>query len=173
MTCSSNQRQFGIAYEAYTQDFKGVYPEARPTAKPFAPFSFYPVGHPREGEELPELADAMSHYLDKPIPGNRNTVYACPDDKTVFDLASNSYAYSVHARGETPQDILARGFVQSRNLDASDIAIQIDLDGEEGGSEFVLLPSPDGPGGTVTVPKRHFKRNILFADGHVGFDLDS
>ena len=169
VTCSGNLRQFGIAMESYTQLFDGFYPLARPVARPFAPLSFFPssVGPPLAGTELPELTETLrSVGLDEPEATDPNTVYHCPDDETIFPASANSYAYSGFLRGETLQEMLARGFIASRNMDASDIFVMMDFDGEEGGSDFLRLD-----GTTVPVPKRHFKRNILFADGHVGFDL--
>ncbi len=176
VTCSGNLRQFGIAMEVYTQLFDGFYPLARPVAKPFAPYSYYPASITTvpPGTELPELTTTLkSVELEVPKKDNPNSIYHCPDDETVFPVSANSYAYSGFLRGESLQEMLSRGFIASRNMDASDIFVMMDFDGEEGGSDFTLLPAPDGPGGTLNVPKRHFKRNILFADGHVGFDLNN
>ena len=175
VTCSGNLRQFGVAMESYTQLFDGFYPLARPVAKPFAPYSYHPAssGAPLAGTELPELTETLASVeLEEPVRTNPNTVYHCPDDETVFPVSGNSYAYSGFLRGETLQEMLSRGFMARRNMDASDVFVMMDFDGEEGGSDFTLLPAPDGPGGTLNVAKRHFKRNILFADGHVGFDLN-
>ena len=44
----------------------------------------------------------------------------------------------------------------------------MDFDGESEGSTFDLEDGVTWGGqSTVPVPRRHFKRNLLFADGHV------
>ncbi len=163
VTCSGNLRQFGIAIAAYAQDFDEYYPDVRAMPAPIPPASFYPDGTPR-----PDLPTAMAFYLPKPDREDPQTVYHCPDDNDVFAVAASSYAFSTFSRGMTLQEILdtPRGPVRWLNLDASGIALMLDFDGEPGGSEYLL---EDGT--TFSVPKRHLKRNILFADGHVGFEL--
>ena len=173
VTCSSNLRQFGVAMEAYTQLFDGVYPLARPVAKPFAPLAFYgaDAGPAFAGQELPELAEVMiSVGLEEPDAGTRSTVYHCPNDDAVFPLSANSYNYSGILRGTTLQEQLNPVIRLQRQDSASDVFVMSDFDGEEGGSAFsTLAGSPPGTPAQVEVPKRHVRRNILFADGHVGF----
>ena len=81
----------------------------------------------------------------------------------VYALCGMSYSYSTIVNGASINDLLNQGFARHFNLNESQILVAGDFDGEEGGSTFTL----EG-GGTVEVPKRHFARNLLFADWHVG-----
>lgn len=159
VTCSSNLRQMGIVMETYTQDYKGVFPVARPIPSPF----------PTLSTEAP-LYEVLSYYVEAAPAPETNRVYSCPDDSTVYPLAGMSYKYEpTVASGTTLPEILSRGFVERMGWDASSIRIASDYDGEdgdEGGSLFFLEDGSD-----LFVPKRHFKRNLLFADGHVDINL--
>lgn len=159
VTCSSNLRQTGVAMESYTQDYKGVFPVARPIPSPFPTLSI----------EAP-LFEVMAYYIEAGPAPETNGVYRCPDDNTVYPLAGMSYKYEpTVASGITLPEILSRGFVERMGWDASSIRVASDFDGEdgpEGGSIFFLEDGSD-----LFVPKRHFKRNLLFADGHVDINL--
>lgn len=152
VTCSSNLRQLGIAVSLYTNDSDDLYPPARPIPLPFAAFN----------DTDPPLYVPMKPYLAIGTPPETNAVYRCPDDDTIYPLTGISYAYSPSVAGTTLADILDRRFIQRLNWNESQIEILSDFDGEEGGTDFALEA-----GGTLNVAKRHFKRNILFADGHV------
>lgn len=161
VTCSSNLRQFGIVMEAYTQDFEGIYPYVRAMPSPVAPIAYDPDGNP-----LPDLTEALAFYIAKPDRNNPQTAYHCPDDDDVFKVAGSSYSFSTFIRGDTLEEILDRRFVQRLELNASGVTLMLDFDGEPGGSNYLLEDGTE-----FFVPKRHLRRNILFADGHVGFEL--
>ena len=191
VTCSSNLRQLGLAMQMYTDAWDDYFPNARPNPYPFAPGPiedppgsgiFLPDVHvplagflearrtsPGPGLAGPTLLAAISGF---PPPPPTSRVWACPDDRTVYPLTGQSYAYSTWIRGNTLQDILERGFVRRVGLDASSIRVLSDFDGESEGSTYLLEDQTE-----VAVPRRHFKRNLLFADGHVantlpGFESD-
>ncbi|MBB6428325.1 type II secretion system protein [Algisphaera agarilytica] len=158
VTCSSNLRQLGVIMESYTQDFDGYFPVARPIPSPFPSLSTDPPLH-----------EVLAYYVQIGEAPDTNRVYQCPDDDTVYPLSGMSYKYEIHVAGATLPDILSRGFVERMGWDASYIRILSDFDGEdsdEGGSMFFLEDGSD-----LFVPKRHFKRNLLFADGHVDINL--
>jgi len=162
VTCSSNLRNIGIVIETYLQDNDEFFPEARPIPSPFLPYAY-----DDQGNLLPPLYEKLtSHGIPEPRNDNPDSVYHCPDDDDVFILAAMSYQYSSFIYGQTLQEMLGRRFLQRMNLDASGVMVMSDFDGEPGGSNYDL---EDGT--SVPVPKRHFKRNILFADWHVGYAL--
>lgn len=161
VTCSSNLRQFGIVMEAYTQDFKGVYPNVRAMPAPVAP-----IAYDENNQPLPDLPTALAFYLPKPDKQNPQTAYRCPDDDTVFQVCGSSYSFSTFIRGDTLTEILESRFVRRLDLGASGVVLMLDFDGEPGGSNYLLEDGTE-----FFVPKRHVQRNILFADGHVGFEL--
>ena len=152
VTCSSNLRQLGIIVSLYTNDNDDLYPPARPIPLPFAAFN----------NVDPPLYVTLRPYVEIGTPPETAGVYRCPDDQTIYPLAGLSYAYSPGIAGRTMTDVLDSRFIQMLNWNESQIEVLSDFDGEEGGTDFALQD-----GGQVNVPKRHFKRNILFADGHV------
>jgi prepilin-type N-terminal cleavage/methylation domain-containing protein/prepilin-type processing-associated H-X9-DG protein len=162
VTCSSNLRNIGIVIDIYAQENKDFYPQARPIPSPFLPYAY-----DDQGNLLPPLYEKLEpHGIPEPDKDNPESVYHCPDDETVYSLAAMSYQYSSFIYGRTLQEILEGRFVRRVDLDASGVMVMSDFDGEPGGSEYDLED-----GSVVAVPKRHFKRNILFADWHVGYAL--
>ncbi|MBB6428323.1 prepilin-type processing-associated H-X9-DG protein [Algisphaera agarilytica] len=151
VTCSSNLRQIGLVLGSYLIDHDEVYPLARPIPEPFVAIS---------GD--PPLYEILDSYVKSGPAPETNPLYLCPDDDTVYPLAGMSYVYSPAVAGTSMNNLLARTFVQRMGWTDAQIEIASDFDGEEGGTEFNLIG-----GDTVLVPKRHFKRNILFGDGHV------
>ncbi len=152
VTCSSNLRQIGIAMDGYIQENKETFPDARPVPLPFlSTFT------------NPPLFDYLSQQIQTGAAPDTNRIYRCPDDDVVYPLAGMSYSYSTIVNGASINDLLNNGFARHFNLTESQILVAGDFDGAEGGSDFDLQD-----GGTVRVPKRHFARNLLFADWHVG-----
>ncbi len=151
VTCSSNLRQIGLVLSSYLVDHDEVYPLARPIPEPFVAIS---------GD--PPLYDVLGYYVQTGPAQDTNPVYRCPDDNTIYPLTGISYVYSPSVAGTTMADILDRSFIQRLGWTDAQIEVASDFDGEEGGTAFNLVG-----GGTLLVPKRHFKRNILFGDGHV------
>ena len=155
VTCSSNLRQVGLVTESYLQDSKDVYAPARPIPLPFAALS-----------TADPLYDFYQPYVTVGTAPETNGVYACPDDEVVYPLAGMSYLYSTFIAGNTLNEELSKGFARRLNLTDASVLVASDYDGEEEGSTFVLQDGTE-----VAVPKRHFKRNLLFADGHVDITL--
>lgn len=151
VTCSGNLRQIGLVLRSYAIDFDEVYPQARPIPEPFVALS----------TDQP-LYDVLAGYIvSEPAP-DTNPVYRCPSDETVHPLSGISYLYSPVVSGKTLNEVLNGPILKLLNLTEAQIEVASDFDGEEGGTDFALTD-----GSTVFVPKRHFKRNILFGDGHV------
>ena len=151
VTCSANLRQIGVAFESYTQASDGVFPDARSIPSPF-PSTL----------TTPPLMTYLRYQLAAGAPNGLSEVYLCPDDATVSPLTNMSYGYSNFVNGVELGEVLNRGFIQMMGFTESSLLVAGDFDGAPGGSDFVL---EDGT--TIRVPKRHFKRNLLFADGHV------
>ena len=161
VTCSSNLRNFGVLVTMYSNDYDGYYPNVRAMPAPIAP-----TAYDEDLNKLPDLAEALSFYVPRPNADDPKTVYHCPDDDEVFAIAASSYSFSTFIRGTTLEETLGRRFLQRLNLGESGVTLMLDFDGEPGGSEYLF-----DDGTTFFVSKRHVKRNILFADGHVGYGL--
>ncbi len=151
ITCSSNLRQLGVAFESYLQESKDFYPDARSIPSPFLSLL-----------TTPPLYGYLTYQVGRGASDGKSEVYRCPDDDTVYPLADMSYVYSSFLNGSTVAAVINRGFVRRVGFTESSLLVLSDYDGEEGGSDFGLED-----GSVLTVPKRHFKRNLLFADGHV------
>jgi len=152
VTCSSNLRQIGLVLGSYLLDHDEIYPLARPIPEPFVAIS---------GD--PPLYEVLRNYVESgPAPDETNPIYRCPDDGTVYPLTGISYVYNPAVAGTTMADLLDRRFIQRLGWTDAQIEVASDFDGEEDGTAFSLVG-----GETLLVPKRHFKRNILFGDGHV------
>jgi prepilin-type N-terminal cleavage/methylation domain-containing protein/prepilin-type processing-associated H-X9-DG protein len=145
--CASNLRQIGIAITQYQYENKQVMPTARYMPPPFL-----------SSDLSPPIDEALSHYLparrDQP-----NPIYHCPGDfDSVFVLAGVSYQYETSLSGRNLVTGGASGWGR-RTQTLSDIVVMRDFDG----GDFATTTY-----GTITVPFFHTRRNLLFADGHVG-----
>lgn len=137
--CMSNLRQIGTAVHSYRQQNR----ERFPIACAIPP----PVGE--AGIAAPPLYTA----LKTEIPA-RSRVYACPGDQGyVHARAGISYLYVTNLSGLRPEETPFHRFLKAT---LHDIPVAFDMDG------FV-----DENGG-VAVPFFHVRRNLLFADNHVG-----
>ena len=144
VACGSNLRQVGLAVHMYTQDYKDVYPLARYMPEPFL-----------SGDDDPSLPETLSAYLD-PRDKETNRIYRCPGDDWVYDLSGTSYNYHVTLGGQTIEEYWLVRFL---GLPETRVWISRDYDGG-------LFDLEDGS--QIDVPFFHEKRNLLFADGHVG-----
>ncbi len=159
ITCSSQLRQTGLALELYLQDFKEIYPIARPIPAPFLSIT----------ATDPPFYKVMSYYLptDGPTAQNgdkTNNVHKCPEDNTVFNMAGISYDYNISLGGNP---IAEYWLIRRRGLDSSYVRVLRDYDLRNEEDFFVLEDGSE----FRDAQARHFDRNILFADGHVDFQL--
>lgn len=139
--CSANLRQVGIAVQSYTNQFAAKYPLARYMPDPFV------TGFPAD----PGLPDALGPFIDSAA----RKVYRCPGDSQVFAAAGISYVYSTMLAGRAPEQ---SWMITRMGLNLTQVPISYDCDG----NTFTLTT------GNISVPPFHDRRNILFADGHVG-----
>ena len=156
--CLSNLRQIGVAVEAYRNDYKEIYPDARYMPPPFA------TGLPG----TPSFPVAMRDHLQGPKEAD---VYECPGDEVVAPLIEQtqaaapatppeygiSYTYNTSLGGRT---IDTTWFAARIGFNASEIPVVYDFDNQAA----ALLQSGD----TIAIPRFHLSRNLLFADGHAG-----
>ena len=182
VTCSSNLRQLGLVMRIYLDDNDDYLPDARSQPYPFAPGGFLDA----RGQPLEDIYRAFEPYLEVqqvrrgagPLvlaqlagydPPLTPRVYQCPDDDLVYRIGANSYGYNAWIRGRTVGEVLDSRFIRRVGIDLSGIRVLSDFDGEtENDSVFDLEDGVTWNGQrTVTIPRRHFKRNLLFADGHV------
>ncbi len=145
ITCASNLRQVGIAFQAYRTDNKEIMPIARYMPPPFL-----------SADTDPPLYDALEDQL--PHNGeDTNEVWQCPDDEVVYDLCGSSYDYLSFVGGMRVDQLffIELGFIQESELvivrDFDNTSAELDTGTEQ-----------------LEVPARHLRRNNLFADGHVG-----
>ena len=140
--CGSNLRQIGLALDAYRGEHGERYPTARYMPAPF--LSAIP--------EDPGLPDALIDHLP-----DRSEVYRCPGDVGgVHDLTGISYTFNAGVSGRR---LDRTWFAQRIGLQPSETPVSYDTDG----NTFELED-----GSQITVPAFHLRRNLLFADGHVG-----
>jgi len=98
VTCSSNLRNIGIVIETYLQDNKDYFPEARPIPSPFLPLAY-----DDQGNLLPPLYEKLTQYgISNPNKDNPDSVYHCPDDDDVFQLAYELPVFQLHLRADAP-----------------------------------------------------------------------
>ncbi len=138
--CASNLKQIGIALVGYHGANAERYPTARYMPEPFLSI-----------DADPPIMDFLDAYLD----GVRK-VFHCPGDRDkVFALAGCSYVYNTGLAGKTVDELW---FVQQHNVPPTDVPVSYDFDGHT----YATMH------GSITVPWFHVRRNLLFADAHVG-----
>lgn len=138
--CASNLHQVGIAMQGYRGSNGNLFPKARYMPEPFLSIDTDPG--------LPEM---LEEYLASDSP-----VFKCPGDNGyVFKLSGSSYVYNTSLAGKAFDDVW---FVKRFELRESDVQVSYDFDGKT----YQLID------GSITVPTFHLRRNLLFADGHVG-----
>ncbi|MFI4859304.1 MAG: type II secretion system protein [Phycisphaerales bacterium JB063] len=145
ITCASNLRQVGLAFQAYRTDNKEFLPVARYMPPPFL-----------SADDDPPLFESLSDQL--PLDGDgRNAVWECPDDDVVYELSGSSYDYLSLLSGTRVNDffLIRLGLVSESELvmvrDFDNTTAELQEEGEQ-----------------IEIPARHLRRNNVFADGHVG-----
>ena len=142
--CGSNLRQIGGAMEVHRGKHNETYPFARYMPAPF--LSLFP--------DDPGLNRALEPSTNIP---SISKMYRCPGDPdAVYSLTLISYTYNASLSGR-PLD--ASWFRRRLNFHESEIPVAYDCDG----NSFVL-----DDGSELSVAPFHTKRNVLFADAHVG-----
>ncbi len=138
--CAAQLRQVGLGIQMYHDSSAQRYPLARYMPPPFVSISDDPP--------LPEMLEP--HLSSGP------EAYRCPGDKGyVHALCGISFTYNTSLAGRPLDETF---FVQRLNLNPSEVPVAYDFDG----NTFMTTD------GSVTVPAFHLRRNLLFADGHVG-----
>jgi len=144
ITCGSNMRQVGIAFQAYRTDNKEFMPAARYMPEPFL-----------SADTDPPIYEALSDQL--PTDGdNSNDIWHCPADDIVFDLSGSSYDYLSLLSGERVEDLF---FIRLGLINETELIISRDFDNSS--ADVSTQPDP------LAIPPRHLRRNNLWADGHV------
>lgn len=149
--CASNLRNIGQAMEMYKDANKEMYPNARYMPRPWL-----------SGDESPSLVEAMKDFIDVD-----SGVYRCPGDRVVNRQeyvdddgrtreGGMSYEYNTSMSGLTLEQ---SPFYRRLKWQAVKVPVAFDYDNGTFEKE---------DGSLVTVGFFHTKRNILFADGHVG-----
>jgi prepilin-type processing-associated H-X9-DG protein len=98
----------------------------------------------------------LPEAVDDQMPQDSDA-WRCPGDELVHPLAGSSYTYNASLAGRTLDETW---FVRRLGMNASEFPVAYDVDG----NTFALDGTPD----EISVPFFHDRRNLLFADGHVG-----
>lgn len=140
--CASNLRQIGLGIQAYQDAHANKFPEARYMPDPF--ISLFP--------DDPGLPQTLKHEMPA-----KSQVYRCRgDDGYIFDRTGISYTFNASLAG---RQIDETWFARRVKFHITEIPVAYDCDG----NTFLLKE-----GEQITVPPFHLRRNLLFADGHVG-----
>ena len=151
VACSSNLRQIGISLDLYKDRNKLKYPVARYIGDPWL-----------SGSEEPPLNEAIEGYLD-----SDSEIWKCPGDRVVYEYeyeneegqfvkAGLSYVYITAFSGRSFEETFYARFLQRT---PSDSPVSHDYDGG-------VFETQDGD--EVQAGFFHSKRNVLYADSHVG-----
>ena len=139
VACSSNLKQVGNAIQMYLGSCSDRFPAARYMPLPFV-----------SSDDDPPLPDRISEYLAGDV-----KVFHCPGDNDVFKVCGSSFTYNNSLSGRA---LVEMWFTRRMGLDTTEVPVAYDCDGYT----FTLTS------GEITVPWFHLKRNLLFADWHVG-----
>lgn len=139
--CMSNLKQIGTAILTYRNQNNDRFPPARTIPEPFVTAA---VDDP-----------PLFVTLRREIPRESN-VYACPGDTGyVHARCGISYLYNTMLSGKKPEDLWMHRVI---DIPPREVPAAFDFD----------ATTADTPTGPVTIPFFHVRRNILFADSHVG-----
>ena len=149
--CGASLRSVGQGIEMYKNDFKEVFPVARYMPPPWL-----------SGDVDVPLNIALERYIEPTTPA-----YRCAGDKIIYyteytddngktQISGMSYTYLSALGGRPYQDIF---FVKRLGWTISQVPLAHDFDGG-------TFETQDGR--FVFADFFHDKRNMLFADGHVG-----
>jgi len=142
VACMSNLKQIGVGILTYRHHNRDVFPTARSIPEPWVEVTV----------EDPPLPEALQMEIPKD-----SGIYACPGDKGYVHRRSGiSYIYNTSLSGRKPEAIW---LTRTLDLKPEDIPVAFDFDG---------TTAETTTGETVTIPFFHSRRNLLFADGHVG-----
>lgn len=147
--CSANLRQIGMGIQMYRQNSADKFPTARYMPRPFSSSSIDP---PLPALILGGMATEQKVFQ---CPGDKNYVFSLVDSQTGL-ICGSSYYYNLMLGGIQIDSI---PWVRRAELSETEITVCHDCDG----GSYTLTD-----GSTVDVPWFHLKRNLLFADGHVG-----
>ncbi|QQE12106.1 type II secretion system protein [Planctomycetota bacterium] len=149
VVCMSNLKQIGYAVDMYGTDFQEYFPMAKYMPDPFISASSWP-----------SLDFTLHSYL--PRESTPNEIYRCNGDEQVFDVSGMSYDYLAKIGGKTLKELFggeSGGRWKRWISDPSKLSVSRDYDG----GVFDL-----STGEKIEVGFFHDKRNLLFADTHVG-----
>jgi prepilin-type N-terminal cleavage/methylation domain-containing protein/prepilin-type processing-associated H-X9-DG protein len=156
VACAGNLKSIGECIQMYCGANSDRFPYAR-----YMPYPFV-----SSMTAYPSLPEALVDEL-----GNENKVFRCPGDATVFGLTrtvsgttqtcGSSFTYNASLCGET----LAESFF-SKIMGFADSEVPVAYDYDNG--SFKLTTDEE-----IVVPPFHAKRNLLFADWHVGNYADT
>jgi prepilin-type N-terminal cleavage/methylation domain-containing protein/prepilin-type processing-associated H-X9-DG protein len=147
--CGANLRQVGMDIQMYRQNSADKFPTARYIPRPFVSISNDP---PLPAMILGGMATEQKVFQ---CPGDKGYVYSLVDSQTKM-ICGSSYYYNLMLGGIRIEDL---PWARRSELNEGEITVCYDYDGKD----FILMD-----GSTVNVPSFHLKRNLLFADGHVG-----
>jgi prepilin-type N-terminal cleavage/methylation domain-containing protein/prepilin-type processing-associated H-X9-DG protein len=147
--CSANLRQVGMGIQMYQQNSADKFPTARYMPRPFLSLFADP---PLPALILQSMATEQKVFQ---CPGDKGYVFSLVDSQT-GQICGSSYCYNIMLGG---RDVDNSFLAKRADFTAADISVSYDCDG----GPFSFMD-----GTSMSTPKFHLLRNLLFADGHVG-----